>query len=140
MRKISDPISIMSLKAANGVGTALNVRPFHSILVAISAPLNASLTLKFQGSIGISASSGGVPDFAVAQSITNHWDYVAVYDYQSGLAIAGDTGVVLNDASAASNTRIYLINTDALSWLNIEVLDYVDGSLSAFVVGYIDHY
>lgn len=137
LRTVSNPAVILNAKAATGVGTAIDVRPYKDIMVAVSAALNSSLTYNFQGSIGISTTSGGVPAFGSAQSITNHWDYIAAYDMDSpGTVIVGSTGVTINNDTVANNTKLYLINVDALSWLNMDVTAYTDGNVTAFVVGY----
>lgn len=139
MRQFIDPLAILTEKDATGVGTPFNCRDFKHIIVAVSAAANSTLTFKFQGSIGVSATSAGSPAFATAQSITNHWDYVAAYDLQSpGTVITGDTGVSFNNDTVVNNTRLYMINTDALSWFNIEVTSWTDGDVSAFVAGYSD--
>ena len=139
MRQFIDPQLILNEQDATGVGLSFNCRDFKHIMVAVSGAANSTLTFKFQGSIGTSASSPDAPAFASAQSITNHWDYVAAYDLQSpGSVITGDTGVSLNNDTVANNTRLYVINTDGLSWFNIEVTSWTDGSVSAFVAGYSD--
>lgn len=139
MRLVSDPTAILTAQAATGVGEAIGVKGYHHILVAVSAAVNASLTFKFQGSIGKSATDAGAPDFSMAQTIENHWDYVASYDLQSpGSLITGDTGVTLNNDTVAGNTRLYMINVDALTWFSMDVTSVTDGDVSAFFVGYLD--
>lgn len=72
-----------------------------------------------------------MPDFSATQTGTNHWDYVAAYDLQNPSSIIpGDTGVALNNDSAANNTRQYLMNTDAVRWVCAEVTAYTDGSVT----------
>lgn len=140
MRTVSPtPRILLNAKAANGVGNALDVSKLEHIYVAVSATDQASLTFKFQGSVGKSSTSTDVPDFSAAQALTNHWDYVGVIDVQSQSAIiAGDTGVTLNDTTVAVNTRIYQINVDALKWLSMEVSGLVDGAVTAWLVGFND--
>lgn len=117
--------------AATGVGTTATVREYRHKIITVTAALNSTLTFKFQASNGTSITSDAEPTFSSAQSATNLWDYVGVYDLQDGSFIAGDTGVSLNNASVAANTRRYLINDDHCQYLNIEITSYTDGSLSA---------
>jgi hypothetical protein len=117
---------ILDAKAATGIGKSMFVGDFRHVALQLSAPANASFTVKFQASC-----SESVPDFSAAQTSANHWDYVGVYDLQSQSAvIAGDTGVTLNNDTAANNTRQYLISTDAVRWICAEVTAYTDGSVT----------
>jgi len=139
MRLFTPNTTILDEQGATGVGTAFNVKPFRNIVIAVSAAVNSSLTFKFQGSIGTAAGSDDSPNFAAAQTIANHWDYIEAFDHQNtGTAIAGDTGVTLNNDTVAGNTRLYKINVDLLEWVNIEVTSWTDGDFSAFVVGASD--
>ncbi len=125
------PVTCLNAKAATGVGTTIDVADFRHVVVQVTAALNSSLTFKFQASVSETA-----PTFSAAQSGTNHWDYIAAYDLQDpSSVIAGDTGVTLNNATVAANTRQYLINTDYMRHFNIEVTSYTDGSVTAFVTG-----
>ena len=116
---------------AAGVGTTATVREYRHKVITVSAPANASLTFKFQASSGVSVTSDAEPTFSTAQSATNLWDYVGVYDLEDGSFIDGDTGVTLNNDTAASNTRRYIINDDHCQYVNLEITSYTDGSLSA---------
>lgn len=130
-RSAKPPQTCLSAKAATGVGTNINVADFRHVLVQLSAALNSSLTVKFQASCSVDA-----PDFSAAQSGTNHWDYIAAYDLQDPSSIiVGDTGVALNNASVAANTRQYVVNTDFMRWFNMEVTSYTDGDVTSVVTG-----
>ena len=137
MPSFSPPTTVLNAKASTGIGTTFPCKDYKNIVVAVSAPLNASLTYKFQGSIGSGLATDAAPTFSTAQSVTNHWDYIAFTDMQTaGTLVAGDTGVTIDNDTAANNTHLYMINTEGLSWLNMEVTAYTDGSVSAFVVGF----
>lgn len=129
-RLLKAPLKIFDAKAATGVTSAIDVADFRHVVVEVSAALNSTLTFKFQGS-----NQGTAPDFSTAQAVANIWDYIQVYDGQDGSAVAGDTGVALNNDTVANNTRRYYINTDFLRWLSIEITSYTDGSLTAWVSG-----
>ena len=123
--------TFMNAVAATGVGTTASVKDYRHKVITITAALNSSLTFKFQASNGVSVTSDAEPTFSSAQAVANLWDYVGVYDLESGSFIAGETGVTIDNASVASNTRRYLVNDDHCSYLNIEVTAYTDGQISA---------
>ena len=127
-RILSSEVELFSAKAATGVSEVLDVRNYRHIVVAVTATVNSTLTFKFQGS-----SRDSQPTFSSAQAVLNVWDYVAAYDLNDpNTIITGDTGVSLNNAAVAVNTRLYLVNVDHLSWFSMEVTAYTDGALSAW--------
>ena len=127
---------LLNAKAATGVSTTpLNVADFTSIIVAVTAPLNSTLTFKFQGSIGKSVTDSSAPDFSATQSATNQWDYVSAYDYNDPTTlISGDTGVSIDNLAEAANTRLYTINVSLLRWFSMSVTAYTDGSLTSWAM------
>ena len=98
----SKPTDILSAKAANGIGSDLDVRDFEHIVLKLSIESTPTLTVKIQGSVDEEA-----PDFSAAQSSSNHWDYVAVYDLEDVSKIDGDTGVA---AAGSADYRILMVN------------------------------
>jgi hypothetical protein len=133
-RVIQNNVALFNAKAATGVSPALNVADFREIVVAITAPANTTATVKFQGSIGKSVSDAGCPDFSAAQAVTNHWDYISHYPLQTGALVIGDTGVVIDNYTAAVNTQLFIVNVSAIRWLSAEVASYTDGSITAWVM------
>ena len=136
-RIVSSNQQLFDAKAANGVATnPIDCSCFTNIIVAVTAPLNTSLTFKFQGSVGKSITDASAPAFASAQAVTNMWDYVSAYDLNDpSSVIVGDTGVTIDNLSAAANTRMYIVNVALLRWFSMEVSAYTDGSISAMVMG-----
>lgn len=131
------PTTILDDANTESVGTAVNVKPFRNVVFAISAATNSSLTLKFQGSVGIADGDDSSPDFSAGRSKSNHWDYIETYDHENtATALDGDTGLVLNNATEENNVRLIKANVDNLTWVNIEVADVTDGTVSAFVTGW----
>lgn len=121
--------------ATTGSAPAQNVSSFRQIIVAVTAPANATLTVKFQGSIGKAVGSEAAPDFTAAQAEDNHWDYLACYEYQNPTSIiAGDTGIVLDNTTAAVNTRLYIVNVSLVRWFSATITSRVDGTLSSWFV------
>ena len=133
------PRIILNALGAAGVGNAIDVSKLEHIYVAVSCADLSTLTFKFQGSVGKSSVSTAVPDFSAAQSLTNHWDYVGVIDMQSQSGIiAGDTGVSVNNDTVPNNVRLYQINVDALKWFSMEVSSWTDGSITSWLVGFVN--
>lgn len=121
--------------ATTGTAPAQDVSSFRQIIVAVTAPLNATLTLKFQGSIGKSVSSQAAPDFSSAQAVDNHWDYLAFYEYQNpSSVVAGDTGVVIDNTSVAENTRLFIVNVSLVRWFSATITSRTDGTVSSWFV------
>jgi len=132
MARLIRPVgTIMSAKAATGIGTTQNVADYEHVVITVTAAANSSLTFKFSGSTMFE-----MPDLGAAQSATNLWDYITVYDMQAdGTAIPGDTGVTINNDTEANNTRQYRVVAPFIKWVNVEITSYTDGSLSAYVSG-----
>lgn len=57
-------------------------------MLTLSSASSANFTVKVQGSNSVDR-----PDFAVARSVSNRWEYIQIKDLQSAAAIDGDTGV-----------------------------------------------
>ena len=130
-RILSKRHTFMDAVSSATVGTTATVREYRHKVITVTAAANSSLTFKFQASNGVNVTSDAEPTFTSARSTTNLWDYVGVYDLEDGSFIDGDTGVTLNNDTAANNTRRYIINDDHCHYLNIEISSYTDGSLSA---------
>lgn len=111
--------------AANGASTVLNCMDFRNCVIKVFAPVNTTATIKFVGTVGDTA-----PTITSAQSETNHYDFIEVIDMQDGSAIAGDTGVLIDNTTAAGNCRLFEVNTNGIDWVGITVA-WTDGSVSA---------
>lgn len=120
--------NFLNAKAATGASNALLISDYRNLVVCVVAPANTTLTIKFAGATGESA-----PDFASAQSTTNAYDFIEVADLQDGSLIDGDTGVTIDNTTAAVNTRLFEINVNALDYFAVVVSSYTDGSVSASV-------
>lgn len=118
--------NVLSAKAATGASNAFYCSDFRNLVAGISAPANSSLVFKFVGSVGETA-----PDFTAAQSTTNKYDFLECIDLQDGTAIDGDTGITIDNTTAAVNNRMFEVNINALDYIGIQVTSYTDGSVSA---------
>ncbi len=118
--------NVLSAKAATGASNAFYCSDFRNLVAGISAPANSTLVIKFVGSVGETA-----PDFTAAQSTTNLYDFLECIDLQDGTAIDGDTGITIDNTTAAVNNRMFEVNINALDYIGIQVTSYTDGSVSA---------
>lgn len=119
---------ILDAKGENGIGTSFFVRDYRNIVVKFWTASSANMTVKCQWAV-LSATAtespqasdpgNAAPNFASAQSVANHWDYIEMADYQdSSNPITWDTWIVL---SGTDDFRILEINTNALDWINFIV-------------------
>lgn len=130
LRQKATEMTMFSAKAATGVSTVFNVSDYRNITLIFGTASSANLTIKFQAS-----ASDTCPDFSAAQSVSNHWDYVQVFDYQSGLGIDGDTGI---SCAGTDDFRLLNVNTDYIKWLSASVTARSAGSVTLKAVAASD--
>lgn len=116
--------TILDAVGADGAGNAIYVADYRNIIIEVVF-VGATCTLKFAGGIQDSA-----PAIASAQSLANPWDYIEVIDLQNGNSIDGDTGIA---ASAATDVRLFEINTNGLTHINAIVSSWSAGAITAKV-------
>ena len=129
-REITPEHTFFSAKGATGVGVPMKVSEFNHIIVTVATDGggDAALTAKCQGAV-----SKASPTFGSAQSVTNMWDFIAMWDYQSGTVITGDTGFVV---ATADDYRIFMVNMDGLQWINFNVTARSEGEVTIKAVGF----
>jgi len=69
------------------------------------------------------------PNFNVAQSETNRWDYVQSVELNDGNIIDGSIGIVVSGAIK----KILEVNVNRLRWFGLIVSGYTAGDLTAFI-------
>ncbi len=111
-----------------GTGTTVNVRDYKNLVLQIGTASSANLTLKVQGSV-----SDEAPVFSSAASVSNHWDYLACYDLNTGLLVDGNTGFVVAGTDKCVN---YNVNVDGINWITTTVTARAAGSVTSKVVMY----
>lgn len=127
MKFLTSLNTILSAKAATGIGTTVNVEEWDEIIVEIATASSANLTMKLQGSVSDSA-----PTFSSAASASNHWVYLSFRDAEGVAseladATAGATGFVVAGTDAF---KIVTIPVKGLKWLNAEVTARAAGSVT----------
>ena len=120
--QFSDEITVLDAKAATGAGKYLDVSDFDYAIAIVSIPSESTLTVKAGGAIAETA-----PDMASAQSATNLYGYLALYDMDAASNVAGSTGIAV---SATTKYGIYKIELKGLKWLNFIVTAYTSGSVT----------
>jgi|14_taG_2_1085336.scaffolds.fasta_scaffold01023_2 hypothetical protein len=123
--------TILSAAAATGQGTAFNVEGYRHIVLyfATDGGSDAALTAKVQGSHMVEE-----PTWS-SQSVANQWDYIQCVDLEDGSGVDGDDGFVV---ATADDYRIFEVNTNALSWINIDVTARTEGELTVTVRAFND--
>ena len=120
--------TILDAAAATGAGTGLNVKQYDYVTIMLSTVALSSLTVKCVGS-----AQQDEPDWGTAAAADNHYDFVDALDLEDGSAIDGDTGLAIADAAEVRNLRV---DVRGLSWLNLNVTAFTDGSVSAKAVAF----
>lgn len=113
---------ILNAAAAASTGSVVSVADHRNVNLQIGTASSANLTVKIQGSF-----SDTVPTFSSAATVSNHWDYIACYDLNTGLLVAGDTGFVVTGTDDFVN---YKVNTDGLKWICATVTARSAGSVT----------
>lgn len=115
---------IHSASATTGVGTSIDVRDYDTIMLgfATDGGGDAALTALIQGSITIEE-----PTFGSAQSVTNLWTYIEAVDTYNGDLKDGNVGFAV---SGADGYKIFEVNTNGLSWLNVNISARTEGELT----------
>jgi hypothetical protein len=133
-RQRISPHTFLDAKGATGAGTELLVQDYQHIVVSIATDGggDAALTVKCQGAVG-SGVANTPPTWASAQSVSNHWTYIALYDYISGSLTAGGTGFVV---ATADDYKHYLVNVDGIDWINFNVTARTAGEVTVIGVAY----
>jgi len=117
-----DEITVLNAKAATGAGKCLDVSDYDYAIATVIIPSSSTLTIKAGGAI-----SEVAPDMASAQSSSNVYGYLALYDIDAATNVAGSTGI---SVSSATKYGIYRIELKGLKWLNFIVTNYTSGSVT----------
>lgn len=120
--------TIMSAKAATGVGNTIYCSDFRNAIVTIATAGSpaATLTVNCKGATGNSA-----PTFTSAASSTNMWDTVQMIDLQDGNPINGDTGLGF---TATNEVRQFEVNINALDYINFDVTAFTQGTVTITII------
>ena len=118
---------VMDAVTAVTTGTAFNVADFqNTIFTVATAPNGASSTLKFVCSMSESA-----PDFTVAPTVSNRWDYVEVMDLDDGTVVDGNAGLVFVNSTTVRHLKI---NSNLARWCTASLPAYTAGTTTVYML------
>lgn len=119
-----EPLVLVNTGASPSVASRpIFMKDYKTAIVTIASnglTSGESFVARFKGSAEIAES--GAPDFTVAKSPTNLWDYVQAIKVSDGTVIDGATG---DSFSANDDVRIYEINVNGLTYLYLDLGDVV---------------
>ena len=128
MENQSAEFVILDAATATGAGTAVNVKEFDAVTVMLSCDATATFTVKVLGS-----AQQDEPDWGTAAGADNHYDFVDATDLQDGASIDGDTGLAVDNVAEVRSLKV---DTTGLSWLNLNITAYTDGTIDAKAVAF----
>lgn len=108
-RIFQQPIKVLNSQTATGIGVALNVQNYRTIVLQLATSGSTNATIKIAASLSLLQ-----PDFSAPSSPTNQWSYVVITDLSSGSGVLGNTGIVLTGTDKIS---MYELSTDLIRWV-----------------------
>jgi len=118
---------ILSNVAADGFGQAMGVIDFDTVCLTIDTANSANMKIEVFGT-----PEDTEPTWASAQSLTNRYYELQTVNYDDGDTVDGSTGITL----AGTDTHRYIeINTNLLSFINIEISGYAAGNITVSARG-----
>jgi len=118
-RENTQEITILNGVTSTAYGEVASVVYYRNVGITVATD-SASGTLKFACSL-----SDTSPTFSGTQSATNTWDYIQVFDKESGASIDGDTGITLANTT---DVRVFAINDDNSRWCTAILSGTVSGT------------
>lgn len=114
--------TILNAASANGVGVILDVEDYKAVIMQVATSGNATATIKF--AISMSATK---PNFAIAPSITNQYDYVQLNWLNNDSSNPGANGVVV---AGTDIVKIFEVNTNYVKWICPIISGYSAGAVT----------
>jgi len=126
------PIKVLDGVHANGAGHYVDISDYKNITLSVYTSGTTTATIKFAVSNALKA-----PDFTLAASVTNVYDYVQISPINSQLTadkLSGSTGIALSGADIIKMYEVNSINTsNSIKWLCPIVSNYSAGTISVEV-------
>lgn len=95
---------------------------FRNAVLEFTATAATTLTIRIKGSnfsrVDTTTTAENIPDFAVADSVTNPWSYLQGINLADGSLIAGSTGFTY---TASAGTNKIEVNCNQIRWLGVEI-------------------
>ena len=125
MAQARNQVSALAAQATTAVGTQVDVSGYQFVQVPIFCA-DGTATVKIRGCLLSGVALGS------AAAVANPWDYVACYDLEDMVLLAGDTGVSLT----SGDCRNLYINCAGLWAVALEVTAVSGGKVTAWVITY----
>lgn len=127
-----EQFTILSAKASTGIGNVMDVASFDFVVLSVGTASSANLTMKAVG-----AATNVVPVFTDAQSITNQYDFLHLYDMENistnlPAMVRGDTGFA---PAGTDDFRLFRVDVRGLKWLNLRVTARSAGNVTVYARG-----
>jgi hypothetical protein len=103
-------------------GRVVTAKDFQIINLTISTSDSAAATIKFQNS-----QNEDSPDFTLASSVSNPWDFVQIIDKEDDAAVDGDTGVTF---SGTDDVRKFEVNSKVANFVTVKVINWTAGAIT----------
>lgn len=117
------PVRALNAVAANGAGVPYDVSSYEDVMLQIHTSGSAAATIKIAVSMSLSA-----PNFAVASSNTNIYDYIDLTPVNGqATPVVGATGVVLTGTDIV---KLYSVDMKYIKWICPIISGYSAGSIS----------
>lgn len=106
---------------ANGTSAVANVsaRDFQNIAISMIGTGGSSFSVRVKGSL-----QQEPPDFTSPATIDNQWSYIQLKDDIADGYLEGNEGVIFDEDDTVSLE----LNTSVLTWVAVEVFNYVSGT------------
>lgn len=106
-----------------GAGRKIYVRDFRNVNISLATDGGSDAAMAIKFAIG---REDNAPDFDIAQSATNMYDFVEIIDNEDGSNIDGDVGITLS----GDDYRELVINTDNVDWITAVISDRTEGEVN----------
>lgn len=127
-RIIQRPIQVLSAKAANGAGVALDVSNYDFVTLQMYTTNSASATIKFAVSMSLKK-----PNFSIAPSATNVYDFIQLtWLNNETTVVVGSTGIVLTGTDII---KLYAVDTSFVRWICPIISGFTAGKISCDIDG-----
>lgn len=118
--------TILNAKTTTGQDVTPLVQDFKTVVFTVTgAGTTPNSTIKF-----FTSDNELPPDATAAQSASNAWDYVQVVDLQTGVAVAGDTGIAF---TGTGDTRRLELNLNGARWCGAVITAISSGNVTVLM-------
>lgn len=122
--------TILNNAVANGPGVPLDMSSYKSINITVATSGSTAATIKFAIS-----NSRVQPNFAIASSITNQYDFVQLNWLNNDSSNPGSTGIPVTGTDIV---KIFELNTNYVKWLCPIISGYSAGTIQVTSEGVND--